>query len=239
MGLPTEVTRDHPDYPALVLAAAYLGQHRQFVGRLMQKMRSQRGLNYGNYAYAEHFEQDGWTRFPGPTWPAGSSISPCGSAPCAWSRPTSPSAWRCASCGPSSPTGSAPRTSSGFAASPIRTTPSTSDRVPPSGLRLDDAFYGVEQPWIERLRTAWGALTADDVNAALRRHLDLDRLQIAAVHPEPAAFADDVAEGNPSPIAYRAEVSESIRTEDEAIQAHPVGIEREHIHIIPVGEMFR
>ncbi|HEY8431349.1 MAG TPA: pitrilysin family protein, partial [Sandaracinaceae bacterium] len=60
MGFPIEVERDDPDYPALVLAAAYLGQHRQFVGRLMQEIRGKRGLNYGDYAYAEAFEQEGW-----------------------------------------------------------------------------------------------------------------------------------------------------------------------------------
>src|SRR5688500_3965012 len=66
MGMPIAVTRAHPDYPALVLATAYLGQHRTFAGRLMQKMRGDRGLNYGDYAYAEHFEQDGYSRFPAP-----------------------------------------------------------------------------------------------------------------------------------------------------------------------------
>src|SRR5262249_13166434 len=33
--------------------------HRQMNGRLMQRLRELRGLNYGDYAYIEHFEQQG------------------------------------------------------------------------------------------------------------------------------------------------------------------------------------
>ena len=40
MGHTIEVTREDEDYAALVLAIAWLGQHRQFVGRLMQSIRA-------------------------------------------------------------------------------------------------------------------------------------------------------------------------------------------------------
>ena len=53
VGIPHDVTRAHPDYVALTVAAAHLGLHGQFLGTLMQDVREARGLNYGDYVYAE------------------------------------------------------------------------------------------------------------------------------------------------------------------------------------------
>jgi zinc protease len=58
-GLPWQVSRKDPDWAALSVARSAFGEHRQFNGRLMQRLREQRGLNYGDYAYIEHFEQQG------------------------------------------------------------------------------------------------------------------------------------------------------------------------------------
>ena len=57
MGFPIDVKRGHPDYPALLVAQAYFGQHRTSGGRLYKRMREIRGLNYGDYAYIEYFPQ--------------------------------------------------------------------------------------------------------------------------------------------------------------------------------------
>jgi zinc protease len=64
IGFPLDVKRGDPDFPALALAASYLGEHRQFVGRLQKRMRSLRGLNYGNYAYTEYFRQEAGSLAP-------------------------------------------------------------------------------------------------------------------------------------------------------------------------------
>lgn len=56
-GHPLEVTRSHPDYPALLVAMTAFGAHRESYGRLFREMRSDRGLNYGDYAYVEHYRQ--------------------------------------------------------------------------------------------------------------------------------------------------------------------------------------
>ena len=54
-GFPIEVTRSHPDYAALNVARAWLGEHRIASGQLYQRLREIRGLNYGDYAYIEAF----------------------------------------------------------------------------------------------------------------------------------------------------------------------------------------
>ncbi len=60
-GQPTGLTRDHPDWPAMLLAMTAFGEHRQSHGRLYRALRGERGLNYGDYAYVEVFVQDGWS----------------------------------------------------------------------------------------------------------------------------------------------------------------------------------
>jgi zinc protease len=58
-GMPFSLSRKDRDWPAMSVARSAFGEHRQFNGRLMQRLRELRGLNYGDYAYIEHFEQQG------------------------------------------------------------------------------------------------------------------------------------------------------------------------------------
>src|SRR5262249_27358559 len=64
LGLPVSITRASADFPALQFFTNYLGLHRQSSGVLYQTIREARGLNYGAYAYSEHFEQEEYSRFP-------------------------------------------------------------------------------------------------------------------------------------------------------------------------------
>ena len=58
--------RPTPTSIRLTVARSYLGEHRTFNGVLMNRLRADRGLNYGDYAYIENFIQDGWSTFPHP-----------------------------------------------------------------------------------------------------------------------------------------------------------------------------
>ena len=65
-GLPIEVTRAHPDFAALSVARAWLGEHRSSSGHLYQRIREVRGMNYGDYAYIEAFPRGMFQFFPDP-----------------------------------------------------------------------------------------------------------------------------------------------------------------------------
>ena len=54
--------RTSPQYYPMRLLGCYLGQHREMFGRLFKTVRSERGLAYGAYAYAEHFRPSGWSK---------------------------------------------------------------------------------------------------------------------------------------------------------------------------------
>src|SRR4030095_1585437 len=66
LGVPLDVTRAHPDFPALSVARAWLGEHRMSSGRLYQQIREIRGINYGDYAYIEAFPRGMFQFFPDP-----------------------------------------------------------------------------------------------------------------------------------------------------------------------------
>ena len=65
LGFPIDVRRGHADYVALLTATSALGQHRMSSGRLFTSMRQVRGLNYGDYAYIEHFPGGMFSLEPG------------------------------------------------------------------------------------------------------------------------------------------------------------------------------
>lgn len=239
MGFPIEVRRDHPDYPALVLAGAWLGQHRQFVGRLMQSIRGERGLNYGDYAYVEQFTQEGWSRFPLPNDVRRQQHFSI------WLRPLRPETAHFAirlavrelrrlhENGLSEAELDRIRT---FADRYYALYLQTSSRR--LGFAMDDVFYGADGEYLERLRAAWRELDADDVNAAIRRHLRPDQLRIAIVAPDAEALANAIASEAESPINYRSSVSETVRAEDREIVRHPLGIPRDGITVVPLERTF-
>ncbi len=239
MGFAYDLTRDHPDYPAVLLATAWLGQHRQFVGRLMQEIRGERGLNYGDYAYAEHFTQEGWSRFPVPNDARRQQYFSI------WLRPLRPETAhfairlavrelrRLAAEGLTQAQLDHVRT---FAENYFALYLQTASRR--LGYAMDDAFYGVDAPYLERLRAAWRELTVEQLNAALSRHLDPGRLSIAAVASDAEGLAEAIATEAASPVTYQSEVSARVQEDDRQIVAYPLGIPRERITVVPVNEMF-
>lgn len=239
MGLPIDVTRADPDYPALMLAAAYLGQHRQFAGILMQKIRGLRGLNYGDYAYAEQFTQEGWSRFPL------TNISRRQQYFSIWLRPLRREQAhfairlavrelrRFVEEGISEEDFARIQN---FAERYFALYQQTESRR--LGFALDDAFYGQPAPWLERLRQSWSSLTREQLNAAVRRHIHPEHLQIALVVPDAAAFANELASDAPSPVEYQATVPPEVLTEDHEIVGYRIGLPRARMTIVPVAQTF-
>ena len=240
LGVPIGVTRDHPDYPALTLAAAYLGQHRTSAGRLMIQIREERGINYGDYAYVEHFHQEGWTRFPRP------NIARRQQYFSAWIRPVQAEHAHFA-------IRLAMReirafVSEGLSEADFETIRTFVDRYYALylqtesrrlGFAIDDRFYDLVDPWLETLRSKWRELSHEQVNAAIRRHISLDDLQIAIVTANAEQLADTLASDAPSPFEHRGRASDEIREADAIVARYALGLSRERMQIVPVGELFR
>ncbi|HET7707220.1 MAG TPA: pitrilysin family protein [Thermoanaerobaculia bacterium] len=54
-GFPISVSRTDADFWPLYVANVYLGTHRDSFGQLYQKIREERGYNYGDYSYVEYW----------------------------------------------------------------------------------------------------------------------------------------------------------------------------------------
>ncbi|HSU28284.1 MAG TPA: pitrilysin family protein [Chitinophagaceae bacterium] len=72
-GFPLPITRSNDDFAALMVANSYLGEHRKSYGKLYDKIRSTRSMNYGDYSYIEWYENGGGNMLPVPGVPRSSN----------------------------------------------------------------------------------------------------------------------------------------------------------------------
>lgn len=238
MGHPLTVGRDHPDFPALYLAIAAFGAHRQSHGRLYRSLREARGLNYGTYAYAEPFVQRGWSNMPEqgvlrrqPTFSL-------------WIRPTSvdngPFALKLALAELED------LATEGLEAEELDQVRSwLLGRLPlqarDPGRRLAyalDAEVTGTKDLLETLPAALEALTLEEVNAAVAEHLHPDTLKIVAVSGEADDLVRRLVEETTTPIVYQ-DVTPGAEqaARDAEVAARPVDLSSSRVQ--PAEGIFR
>lgn len=239
VGFPTGLTRSHPDFPAVSFATDYLGLHRQSAGLLFHELRELRGLNYGDYAYAEHFEQEGWSRYPSPNVTRRQQLVSL------WIRPVKPKngifALRAAL--------SVYRDllASGIDAAEIdrfRTFLSRDRGLEQQtesrrlGYAMDDLAYGLDHPYLETMRAGWAALDPPGLKAAMDRHLANDTLFIAIVAKDGRSLADALVKGASSPPSYDGAKPREVTEYDKKIEKLPLGIGADDVRVVPVANIF-
>ena len=239
IGFPIAVTRADDDFYALMVANSYFGEHRTFNGLLMNKMRGDRGLNYGDYSYVENFIQDGGSRFPIPNIARRQQFFSM------WIRPVphhnAHFALRQAirelhRLVDDGMTPEAFEASREFLLNYSKLHVQTTSRR--LGYLLDASFYGRDD-LVDEVQRRLPALTVDDVNAAIRRYLQYDDLAVAIVTTEAEAFRDRLLANEPSPPTYNAAITDVIREEDDEILSFELAINPDRVLVVPVEEMFR
>ncbi|MFD2245815.1 M16 family metallopeptidase [Pontibacter ruber] len=68
-GMPLPITRSSDEFAALMVANSFLGEHRKSYGKLYDKLRTTRSMNYGDYSYIEWYDQGGSFQLPNPGVP--------------------------------------------------------------------------------------------------------------------------------------------------------------------------
>ena len=239
MGFPIDVLRGSKEWYALAIANSWLGEHRNSSSHLYQVIREARGLNYGDYSYIEHYPQGGLRMKPPQNASRRRQIFEI------WIRPVPNETRHFA-------LRAALREFQQLAQNGMRKedfelkraflkkyvlhyAPTTMERL---GYALDDVFYGINGSHLEKFRQAMDEVTLDDVNAAIRKHWQYGNMQIAIVTRDAAAFADELARDQPSPITYASPKPPHVLEEDKAISTFPLPIKREAIKIVPVTELF-
>ena len=238
LGFPIEVTRGHADYPALLVASTWLGHHRASSGRLYQRMREARGLNYGDYSYIEYFPRGMFVFEPAPGLARRSQIFQI------WIRPLEPPtanfALRLAlheldglvRNGLSEEDFERTRT---FLSKYVNVLIKT--KRAELGYAIDSLFYGIPD-YNMYIKTSLAKLTRAQVNQAIRRHLRADRLQIVAVAKDAEGLKQQLlAETAPS-LAYNSPKPAEIVEEDKIVARRSLGLRAEEVTIIPVAQVF-
>jgi zinc protease len=239
IGHVTDMTRASEDFPAAAFVTNYMGMHRQSAGVLYARLREARGFNYGDYAYAEHFEQDGWSRFPHPNVVRRQQdIS-------IWIRPVktknAPFALRGALFywkkmieeGIPNPEIVRFRT---FLSRYLGLELQTDTRR--LGYAMDDAAYGLKTPHVDRLIAAWGKLDAASVKDVIKRRFKDQSLAIAIVTPNGAALKKLLVDGKPTSATYDAPKPKEILDEDKLIEKLDLGLKDEDVRIVPADQLF-
>jgi zinc protease len=237
-GHPIEVTRSHPDFPALSVARAWLGEHRASLSHLYDRIREVRGMNYGDYAYIEAFPRGMFQSFPDANLARRAQIFEV------WIRPVSPEnahmALRIAvyelrrliEDGLSQEDFEATRN---YLAKNVYLLTATQDDQ--LGYRLDSDWYGIGE-YTAYMRERLSKLTREQVNAAVRKHLSADDLSIVFITRDAQGLKDRLVSGAFSPIQYDAEKPAALLEEDKVIGALELGIRAEAVRVTAVDDVF-
>lgn len=235
LGYPYALRRGDPDFHALVVALSYLGEHRQSTGVLFNELREKRGMNYGNYAYAEHFvEERGETVSLPNVGRAQQYLS-------IWIRPVEPQNAVFAVRGAlhflqklhdEGIPEAGLETTRGFLRGYTRVWDQTQQRR--LGYAIDDRLYGTEG-YLDGLRGALETLTREQIDAAVRRHLDPRKLSFAFVTQDAEQLKANLASGAPSPVTYPTPKAPEVLEEDKQIIGLKLPIDPAKVEIVPAS----
>ena len=239
IGAPLPLTRaSGADWAALNVARAWLGEHRMSQGRLFQRLREIRGLNYGDYAYIEYFNRPGGQFFPSPNIARRAQIFEI------WIRPVVPAnahmslrialheLEKLVNEGLSQADFEATRQ---YLMKNAYVMTSTQDQR--LGYDLDSWWYGIPE-FTSYVRNLYSKLTKDDVNRALKTYLTPKNLSVVIVTKDAQGLRDALVSDAVSTIKYDSPKPDEIMAEDKVIGSMKLGIKPENVKIVPVDEVF-
>lgn len=245
-GFPIDVTREDDEFVALMVANSWLGEHRKSYGRLYQKIRETRSMNYGDYTYIEWYKQGSYNQLPPSGTPRSSNYFAL------WIRPVQIGV---------SLREQYPELNDatiGHAHFALRLAIREIDRLVLNGLTeeefnatrrflknyiklyiqsperelgylMDSRFYN-RKNFISEAGEILEKLTVEDVNAAVKKYLQTENMHVAIVtdDSEAAALAKSLEENLPSPMTYANTVKEGlpkdVLTEDKEIENYKLNV---------------
>jgi zinc protease len=238
-GSPLTITRaDGAGWAALNVARAWLGEHRMSQGRLFQRLREIRGLNYGDYAYIEYFNRPGGQFFPSP------NIARRAQAFEIWIRPVVPAnahmslrialheLGKLVNDGMTQEDFEATRQ---YLMKNSYVMTATQDQR--LGYALDSWWYGTPE-YTQYVRGLYAKLTRDDVNRALKAYLSPANMHVVIVTKDAQGLRDALVSDAVSSIKYESPKPDDIIAEDKVIGAMKLDIKAENVKIVPVDEVF-
>jgi zinc protease len=238
IGFPTLGTRANADYAALLLAISYLGQHRSSNGRLYDRMREKRGLNYGDYAYIEYFPRGMFQFEPSPNLARHYQTFQI------WIRPVEPPTAKFAlrlalfelnKLYEQGISQEAFERTRDFLNKYVNVLTRSKDAE--LGYAIDSVYYGIPN-YNEFIKTRLAKLTRSDVNRAIKRYLRNDKLVIVAIAQDGEALKKQLASDEPSPMSYNSPKPDEIVDEDKVVAKFPLELKPEDVTVVSANQVF-
>jgi zinc protease len=239
MGFPIALTKADKDFFALWIAGSHFGEHRQHVSLLFQKIREERGQNYGDYAYLDHFIQ-GRDKFPAPNHVRQQQYFSI------WIRPLANSnrhfvirqalreLKKLVDDGLSEERFQLVRT---YLLNYTKLYAQTiGERL---GWQMDSVYYGYPD-FLAEAQNVLPQLTRADVNRAIKKYLNFENVCVAVITPDAEGLRNDLVSNAPSPIKYaNPNMPREILDEDTVIQEYPLSVKADKVRIAPAAEFFQ
>jgi zinc protease len=237
-GFPIDVLRGEKDFYALWIAKSWFGEHRNSAGHLYQVIRETRGMNYGDYSYIEYYPAPWRSQFPSPNAARRHQIFEV------WIRPVQNQAAHFA-------LRAAIReleklVDNGMTKDEFDLTrkflkkyclhyaETTNARL---GYKLDDVFYDVKDH-LKTMNDMMDHLTLEDVNAAIRKHLQAKSMKIAMITQNAESLKQALIQDKSSPMTYDTTKPPEVLEEDKKIESFPLVIRPENIQVVKADSMF-
>ncbi|HEX9942018.1 MAG TPA: pitrilysin family protein [Thermoanaerobaculia bacterium] len=236
-GYPLPINRADADYYPLMVANSFLGEHRTSFGRLMNQLREERGLNYGDYSYIEYWHRPPSTSTPSPGVPRREQYFSV------WIRPVVPAdaqfALRAAlyevrRLRDQGMTKEEFDITRDFLVNYSKLwAQSLGDRL---GFHMDSRYYGMPY-YIDEIEARLKKLTVGEVNAAIKKYLSTDNYEAVLVTANAQQLKETLQKDEPSPKKYNSEVAPDILEADKTIQS--LKVQPTRIDIVPITQVFQ
>ena len=247
-GFPIALLRNDPDFVSLLVANSFFGEHRNSVGRLYQAIRETRGMNYGNYSYIEAFPAGYATQQPRVNVARRSQLFEVWIRPVALTAPgnlhdrtlfaTRAALFELQKLVEKGMTPQEVAGSKEFLRNYVGTWGTTISRR--LGYAVDDAFYGISKPgFLQALKAAIDKVTPEQVNAAIKKHLQDDNFYLVIITADAAALKQKLLSGAATPITYAGDRPAALLAEDKIIAALPIKLAEADITILPIDKVFQ
>lgn len=258
-GFPFPITRSNDDFAAMMVANSWMGEHRNSMAHLYQKIRATRSMNYGDYTYIEWYDNGGRNQLPVAGVPRSSNYFSF------WLRPVQIAK------GLKAQYPELNSITTGHAHFAIRMVLKEMDNVVNNGLPesefnkirdflrsyiklyiqspelqlgflMDSHFYG-RKNYIAEMDGLLAKLTVADVNEAMKKYWQTKNMDIVIVTDKSEAepLAKSFREELVSPMSYsnslKSSLNPQILEEDKIVEKYPMKVKS--VTIVDSDTMFR
>jgi zinc protease len=238
-GFPIDVNRSHKDWVALWLVRSYFGEHRNSNSHLYDEIRAKRGMNYGDYAYIEYFPRGMFQFHPDANLGRSSQIFQT------WIRPlrtnqdahfaTRLAMYELHHLIEHGLTKEQFEGTRNYLNKFVGLLVKSQDRV--LGYAMDSDYYQIPE-FTQYVKQGLAALTLEEVNAVIKRHLQEDNMQFVFIAKDAKDMKKRLVSEQESAMEYNSEKDEALLKQDAMLKNYKLNIQAKDVEIVPVDKVF-